>query len=431
MPGRPTLARTWLVARREFVATVYTKSFIIGVILTPVLCIVLSVLPRFLDQQPKDRPPAAFALLDRGAGIAEELDRRLAESEARGSAGRRVTRVSYPELDPLPLEEARRRLDREVERERIEGYCVLSADFLATGAGATWWTRNLLSDGARSRLRAVLAEIVRDRRLARHGVAKQVLDDIQRPVGLETRSIATEGKGRGAVDPAARVVSFLLPFFFVFLLFFGIMVMGQTLLTGVIEEKQQRIIEVLVSSVTPFELMVGKILGLFGVGLALSALWLVAGLGTIHAMGHAHLLSFAGAGWLAAYFVLGFLLFATLMAGLGSMCNDLKESQNLVTPVFIALMLPLFMMEPLMRDPNGTLARTASWFPLWTPMVMMVRLAGFPRPPAWELPATLALLAATSVFALWAAGRIFRVGILMYGKPPSLAEVWRWVRTNG
>jgi ABC-2 type transport system permease protein len=301
-----------------------------------------------------------------------------------------------------------------------------------------------------------------------------LLEAVQTPVNAELRRRAYEGRG---LDPAlvrvleqtrAPVVSLnpkkaageeqvgmsdrlrqWLPSAFVYLLWIAIFSVAQMLLTSVIEEKSNRIIEVLLSSVTPGELMLGKLLGIAAAGLAMLATWIggmllvvawkVAGVTPEQAAaaGNAANLPLDIAGilrttWLlpafVVYFLLGYLLYAGLIIALGSTCNTIKEAQSFMSVIMVFLMVPLFTMTFIPRDPNGVPATVLSWIPPYTPFVMMNRMTA--DPPLRDVVGTLVLLVAFTGLVLWGSGRVFRIGILRTGQPPKLVELFRWLRQS-
>jgi ABC-type Na+ efflux pump permease subunit len=209
------------------------------------------------------------------------------------------------------------------------------------------------------------------------------------------------------------------------------------LLTNTVEEKSNRLMEVLLSSVSPIQLMIGKIVGIAATGLAMLGSWMV-----FFYLATKYLprlldievgfdLSVIAAdpvyiGSFLVYFLLGYLFYAALLVGIGSACNSLKEAQNLMMPVTLLLMVPLVAMVPISRDPNGMLAKALSYFPPFTPFVMMNRAAG--PPTVAEYVITTVLMVAAVAAVMWAAAKVFRVGVLMTGKAPKLSEIVRWIR---
>jgi ABC-type Na+ efflux pump permease subunit len=224
---------------------------------------------------------------------------------------------------------------------------------------------------------------------------------------------------------------------FVYLLWISVFVIAQMLLTNTIEEKSNKIMEVLLSSVSPIQLMAGKIVGIAGTGLTMVVSWVVFFLASVKVMpllldqlpdidfaliarDPIYIASFL------AYFILGYLFLAAVLVGIGSVCSSLKEAQNLMGPVTIIMIIPLLAMVPIGQDPNGTIAKVLSYIPPFTPFVMMNRAAGPPAP--MEYVVTTILLVVSIAIALWAAAKLFRIGILMTGKPPKPMEILRWIR---
>jgi ABC-type Na+ efflux pump permease subunit len=239
--------------------------------------------------------------------------------------------------------------------------------------------------------------------------------------------------GREAVN-ATDIIKQWAPSGFVYLLWLAIFVIVQMLLNNTIEEKSNRIIEVLLSSVTPGELMMGKLFGIAAVGMTMVGCWMLALFG---------ILSWKSGGasevagqmlavlktsnlipLFSLYFVLGYLLYAAFFLSIGSVCNTIKEAQSYMGLFTLIMMVPLMTMMFIPKDPNGPLARVLSWIPLYTPFTMMNRANA--DPPWIDLVGTLALLAASTIFALWASGKIFRIGILRTGQPPKIVEMLRW-----
>jgi ABC-2 type transport system permease protein len=175
--------------------------------------------------------------------------------------------------------------------------------------------------------------------------------------------------------------------------------------------------------------MSGKILGICAVGLTLLTFWSAGGLIAASMQGMGDAVSGAQIGWFLVYYLLGFLMISSLMVAIGSACNTVKEAQNLMAPLSMMLALPMILAMTTMQDPNGTLATVASFIPPFTPFMMMARMAGAPAPPEWQVWATLAVLILGTYIAIRLAARVFRVGILLYGQPPSLKQIWRWMWT--
>ena len=215
-----------------------------------------------------------------------------------------------------------------------------------------------------------------------------------------------------------------------YLLFLGIIGTGQQMLSSIIEEKGSRVIEVLLSAISPFQLMAGKILGLAGIGLTVVCLWGIAAYLTVRWQGLNVEVTAAMLSYFIIYYILGFLLFSSIMVGIGSICNTIKETQSLMTPVMLVCVVPIIAWQNIIQNPDGTLARVFSFLPPMTPMVMILRLSAGSDIWIVEIIASIILLAAAVLVIIWLAAKVFRTGILMYGKRPGLWEVLRWIRQS-
>ena len=342
----------------------------------------------------------------------------------------RYEQVPAPEgLDPQA------ELTRQVSAGDLFAYIVLEADPVA-GAGASRYVSNNLTDeDLRGWFGNLASNEVRQRRLAQERIDPSVARWIQAPVRFEVRKVTASGEEEaiGSRDTLRQWA----PVVFVYLLWISVFSVSQMLMMNTVEEKSSRVIEVLLSSVSPVELLAGKIAGIAGTGLTMVLSWLVALF-----LGTKYLPGFFGApadlglsaiasdplliGSFLAYFLLGYLFFAAILVGLGSVCNTVSDAQNMMPAIMLILFVPLLSMVPIGRDPNGTLAHVLSYIPPFTPFVMMNRAAG--PPTALEYVLTTLLLLVSIGAALWAGAKVFRIGILLTGKPPRIREILRWVR---
>jgi ABC-type Na+ efflux pump permease subunit len=395
----------------------------------------------FANQQSTPEELGANGGQDKGAVGAQAMEflawfSALSPAEARsleaGVKRERYVRIDVPAGTADP--EAWARSQMEGGNSGLFAYFVLGPNPLDGNEGFKYVSNNRTDKDLREWIARLTSEEIEARRFAREKIDPDVARRIQAPVHFDEKQLDDEGKEQEV--STKDVIRQWAPLVFVYLLWVSIFTIVQILLTNTVEEKSNRIIEVLLSSISPLELMTGKILGIAATGLTTILCWgaffllalklaprfldLPADLDlTILISDPSFLLSFV------VYFLLGFLLYASMMVGLGSACNSLKEAQNLMSPIMVALMLPLLAMMPVGQDPNGALARVLSFIPPFTPFVMMNRAAGPPE--TWEYVATTALLVVSVVLAFYAAAKIFRVGILMTGKPPKLGEIVRWV----
>jgi ABC-type Na+ efflux pump permease subunit len=308
-------------------------------------------------------------------------------------------------------------------------------DPVAENGGCKYVSNNLTDMELRSWFTRLSNKEIYSKRIQKAEIASDTADWIQESVVFEAKKVSDTGVEEEVAEE--DTIRHWAPVVFVYLLWISVFTITQMLLTNTIEEKSNKIIEVLLSSVSPLQLMAGKILGIACTGLTMVLSWIVfflIGLKlmpvfidkmpdfdlSLIARDPIYLASFVG------YFILGYLLLAAILVGIGSVCSSLKEAQNLMAPVTIIMIVPLLAMMPIGENPNGTIAKVMSYIPPFTPFVMMNRAAGPPSP--MEYVVTTLLLLVSIVVALWAAAKIFRVGILMTGKPPKLMEILKLIR---
>jgi len=334
----------------------------------------------------------------------------------------------------LPPDEQQTRLGQMVKAGKLFAYFVVGADARKSLEDFRYVSNNFTDDSVRTWYGAAATRIVQELRIAAAGIPRDVASRLKE----EVRFVEKQADATGAtkdVTVADKAGSFA-PVAFVYLLWIAVFTAAQMLLTNTVEEKSNRIIEVLLSSVSPGQLMAGKIWGIGATGMTLTLSWVLCGLGGLWLASvlipDADLSIFASVKdplYLASfvvYFLLGYLLFAAILVGLGSVTNSLKEAQNLLQPVFILLIVPLVSMMFVVQEPNGIVAKVLSYIPLFTPFTMMNRAGGPPE--VYEYVITTVLLLASVWVAFRLAGKIFRVGVLMTGNPPKLKEIFGWLR---
>lgn len=376
-------------------------------------------------------PAALNSVLTRGPEIIAWLAG-LSSDEAKNFS----SRLSKARFNLVDTEErSEEELIQMILDDELFAYIVLTQDPVAGTGVSRYVSNNLTDDDLQNWFRRTATGVVREKRLEQENIDPAVAGWIQRPLQFESEKIGDSGE----VEEVSKtdMLRQWAPVAFVYLLFFSIFMASQMLLTNTIEEKSNRIIEVLLSSVSPIQLMVGKISGIAASGLILVGSWMAMFfLGTkylprllgaapsfdlsVLATDPTYVVSFV------VYFLLGYLLYASLFVAIGSIVNTLKEAQNLVGPITLLLIVPLIVMAPIARDPNGTLAKVMSYIPLFTPFTMMNRAAG--PPTLFEYITTSILLVISVGVAMWAAAKVFRVGVLMTGKPPTIREIFRWIK---
>ena len=413
------------IARREYIETAKTKTFILGLLIVP--CTVAGIIyftGRASEKSP--RQPLTIAVSDFSGKVFEAAKNGSFSEYNERNAQRQIQIHQFaPGADPNATQEEGK---EQLRMGQFDAYIVLDEGILRNEGKMHFYTCKP-NPSKMNRLGSVeylMIEAVRNLRYEAENVSAELVRKLQN-VQIERIDVgaAETEEVQSQADSGAR---FMLPFFFMFLIYIGMVGTGQHLISSMIEEKGSRVIEVLLSAVSPFELMAGKIVGLAGVGLTIVGVW--AGLAYAAASWHGVSIEIGGEllVYLAVYYILGYLLFGALFAGAGSICNTIKETQGLMMPIMMVVIVPMVSWWMLVDDPDGTLARVLSFVPPLTSMVMVLRISAGSEVWIGEILASIALLAATVVLVMWAAAKVFRTGILMYGKRPSLREVFRWLR---
>lgn len=304
-------------------------------------------------------------------------------------------------------------------------------------AGIQYWARNLTDTRLPDAIISSVNAEIRNREFIGLGVDNQIVRNVQRtrmPISQLDPS-AAEGEEQVSVADTFRQLA---PIGFVYLMFISLMQSVQYLLSNTIEEKSNRIIEVLLASVTAGELMMGKLVGIGMSGLTTIAVWLLSFFLFISLYQSSEteligqilqvILGSELIPWFVFYYFAGYALYSGVFLAIGSLCNTLKEAQAMMMPMILIQVVPLAMMVFVVRDPDNTLVRALSWFPLFTPYLMMNRAAS--DPPLVDVIGTTALLLLSIVFVIWASGKVFRMGVLRTGQPPRLVELLRLLRTG-
>jgi ABC-2 type transport system permease protein len=414
------------IAQREYVETVKTKAFIFSLLMTPVIIGAIVLINKYIAHSISGpHPPRKIVITDLSKELPDELKASFDEYNA-----------SHPEKQILPGElqtddSADEQTKNKVRNGQLDAYFVLDKDCVEGNGRIRCYTRSSkMSDlDFVSTAENLLNGAVVNRRCKLQNVSPALLAELRRRVPVEQIDISSTSQEKQRKE-GEQIFKTMVPFFFLFLMFMGIFGNGQQMLTSIIEEKSSRIIEVLLSAVSPFQLMAGKILGIAAIGLTVIAMWGVAAYATAEWQGLNIEIPVELMLYFAVYYVLGFLLFSTLLAAIGSVCNTIKEAQSIMMPISLIFVLPMMAWPVFAEHPEGTLAKTVSFFPLLTPMIMVLRISSSPDVPLVEILATIAVLAATVLAVMWAGAKIFRTGILMYGKRPRIWEVVRWLRQN-
>ncbi len=423
------MTHVWQVAKRDYIETVRSSSFIITLLIVPALIIVSIALPRLLERTAE---PSKFALVNLPDAWTrqiyelykadEEIHKRLILETKNNSATQSASQSIHD-------------VESQVIAAHLYGF-VTAEPSPEGGLTPTITIRVRGDDDGLRWLKRSLPALVRSERAAKLGLSSEQVAQLDAPIQIPDVLLEKSGEKRAASD-TDRLAAYA-PAIFTYMLWIVTFTLVQRLIMSTIEEKSNRTIELILSSVSPMEFMAGKVLGGVLEGLTVLLAWLATfylaadyfthnylkGLDLRVLFAHKDQLVFFG-----VYFALGFILFAALVVGLGSLCNTIKDTQGLMTPVMLTMMVPIFVMTYVGSHPNTRLSIILSWIPFLTPFLMMNRIAANPPPSALEVAGSFALLLLAIYGTTWAGAKLFRVGILLYGKRPSLPEVVKILRT--
>jgi ABC-2 type transport system permease protein len=431
-----------IVSQSEFATLVRSKAFIVSIVLMPVV-MVLSVVLMRATKNATDGKDRTFAVVDYTGVLVEPL---VAVAQVLNAGSGDLVDPSAPRTTPrfIPVEakpdgrspdDLRMELSDRVRREELFAFVELPADILdpASKAQIRYHSDHPSYNALPIWLRATVNGIVLNERFRRASIDRALVARLTRqaPVenlGLFTRGSAGDLKQAEAVD---QIRAQGVPLAMLVLMYVTVMSSAPQLLNSVIEEKMSRISEVLMGAITPFQLMMGKLLGSVAVSVLLAAIYIGGGLVVAQYWGgYASAVTAGALGWFIVFLVMSGLIFGSIFIAIGAACNDLKDTQSMATPAMILVMLPMFTWMSVLRAPDGMTALVLSLIPTASPFLMMLRISLQPGPPAWQIALSLLVMAATVVVAIWAAGKIFRTGLLMQGKSATMTEMLRWVRAK-
>ena len=419
-----SIKKVWIVAKREYLERVRTRSFLLSTFVTPVLMGTFLVLPTLISTS------TARGIVrdsERPARIAIASDNRPLAELARGELMRQKGTQYEPSVVSPATPAVRDQLDRKLNASDLEGYVWVDSAAIAS-RHVVFTTRRMGDFILRSRIGDALSYAFAAQSMTTHGSSAVDVAAILQPVQLTAVRAGNSSTVYNAVRGA--VVVFILMFVMLFsLLSYGVMVMR-----SVMEEKSSRITEVLMCAASAQELMCGKILGTGSVGLTQIGVWLgIAGFGASRSLYLRTAMTALDVGpalivYFVIFYTLGYLLYSAIFAGVGAIFNSIDEAQQWNFVVILPLIAASAMILPVATESDSLLSVAASLFPFCSPILMFERLAVH-DPPLWQVALSLILLIATIGGAMFVSARIYRTGILMYGKRPTIRELSRWLRT--
>jgi ABC-2 type transport system permease protein len=441
-----------VIALREYKAAVKTKAFVISLVLVPVLW-TFSIGIQILLHKAEDRSTKKFALVDRTADkqVTAAIEADLKVHNDIWVFDRETGEQTEPKFEVVPIAPSasdrasilkqRYDLSQRCQNGDFEGFLDIGPDVYAIttpskgqpiderrelryqsskpGAGGFGrWAERAANEG------------IQQHRFADHRVPLELVRQLQQPVQLKSKGLTVEDAVTHELRDAteeSRVATFALPAVLIVLMYFMILVGASPAMQGVVEEKQQRISEVLLGSISPFGLMLGKLLGVVAVALTVGAVYATVGYALAHRYGLTDSLTPGLLAWFFLFLTLAVLIYASLFIGVGAAASDIKETQSLLMPVMLLAALPMLLLGAVLQDPNGIVAMIGSFFPFTAPMIMTARVSVPPGVAMWQPALAVAIVLATVLGCVWAAGRIFRVGLLMQGKGVKFRDLARWV----
>jgi ABC-2 type transport system permease protein len=419
-------ARIAAVIRREYLERIRTKAFWISTLLVPVLMGGMMIVPAWLAA--RGGGEFRVAVLDLSGRYVDRIAGEVAEMLIEPEENLEVRLI---QIEPGPDPEAtRERAKQRVQAQEFDGLLVLpetlpdegQPEYVALNVAAF----RLLMVLERSVNNVLVAE-----RLTAAGLDPERVGELTRRVDLKTFKL-----GAGGEETRDQGQAFLLSYFFVLIIYMTVLMYGMYVMRGVLEEKSSHIVEVIISTVKPFELMLGKVLGIGAVGLTQMLLWSGLGL-ALSAPAVLGAIGFAGMElptipaslmvFFVVYFVLGYLLYGTLYAGVGAAFDTEQDAQNFQAVITIFLVIPLVLIVQIMNQPDGALSVVLSLIPFFTPILMFLRMTLTQVPPL-QIAASVVLMVAAILAMAWLVGKIYRIGILMHGSKPKVKDLVRWLR---
>ena len=440
------------VIKREYITRVKTKGFVASVLLMPVMMSIVMILPSLMmTLQHKSDEIKTYVVFDETGEIFSKIEAALDEDPFFHHKGKRVYQLIEKPSDFNDNVEAKKQLNQQVEEKEIHGYIEIPQDVFEH-LRVNYYAKNITNFELQRAFRRVISQIVTNKRLADKGYAAGEVRDLMRRISLNEYAVtAKTGKGEDAEtgegeSQKTAIVKLGLTYVLTFSLYLFTLLYGSMIMRSVLEEKTTRIVEVIISSVKPHQLLFGKIIGVCLVCLTMFLIW--GGSAVLLLMNISPILGLFGVQGLPPelieittiikstgvsaflyfliYFVSGFFLFSTVYAAAGAICNSEEEAQQVATPLVMMLILPFMLMFGLFRAPDATLTIVLSHIPFFSPLLMFMRINVL-TPPLWEILLNITVMIATIFGANLVMGKIYKIGILMYGKRPTLSELWKWL----
>jgi len=413
--------KTLAVARWEFVEKVRTKAFIIGLFMTPMILAIFMVLPSLMAKDEQETTKN-IGVVDETRMLTGAINDRLKQKYALESG------IPTYQLIEITDENREREYLKIIAQTKVmsgelEGYFFIPLNVMDSGK-VEYRAENVGNVRDQERFSKTLKDIITERRLQQAGYNPATIKKLIADIDIKTIKVSKQGveKESGFME------TFFTGYIFIMLLMFLVISSGQLLIRSVVEEKSNRIIEVLVSSCSARELMSGKIIGLSLLGLATIAFWVLMLIG-VNFAANIPFVTVDNLFLLLIYFILGYFMYVAIFIAAGSTVSTEQEAQQMTGYVTILLVLPIAFAVPVMMNPDSTLVTVLSQIPLLTPTMMALRFS-VRVPEVWEIILSFTTLSLSIAGLMWMASKIFRIGILVTGKKPNLKEIVHWLKTD-
>lgn len=432
--------KIWTLFKREYRASVRTKSFIISVLLVPIM-MGGGFLAMIIMEKNKDTDDKHFVVIDYSglmeAPLKNALEIRNSEEIFHARTGEKIDAayiVDFMEPDLQDLNGQRLALSERVEKQELHAFIEIGPDILHPAGEdkegyLKYYSQHSFNDQIRYWFQNVVNNNLREMRAAELNLDETQAQDLLWWINVEGMGLVSVDKKTGEQVDAERtneLQTFLIPYVLLILMFMLVMMSAIPQLSSVMEEKSEKIAEVLLGTITPFQFMMGKVMGGIGVSLTIAAIYVGAGVFTLNYIDMQSLIPVDVLPWFFIFTVLFILMVGSGMAALGATCNDNKDAQSLTFPAILPAIIPMFLIAPIIADPTGPLATTLALIPPFTPTVMVIRLASSVTIPMWQPVVGLIGVILFTILSVWIGARIFRTAILIQGQKPTLATLYKY-----
>ena len=416
------MKKTLAVAKWEYLEKIKSKAFLISLFLTPAIMVAASVIPALLASQ-ADTESKIIGIIDLSGQVVKPLSDILEQRYRLPNGQSNYILQPLPEVSREDIGSTKRLADSLTVAEVWEGYLIIGKDYLHDTT-FDYRSKNVGNIKITETLQGSLRELIVSQKLSEEGIDPAMVKNLTRPLELKTIKITKAGKeeesGFGQV--------FFTAYIFMMMMFVLIMTTGQMLVRSMLEEKSNRVVEILLSSCSANNLMTGKIMGLSGLGITQLSFWVVIGV-VVSVKFSIPMPPLSALLLILVYMVLGYLLYAAIFVAAGSPVSTEQEAQQITSYLVMILVIPIILAFSVAQNPNSTLIKLLSYIPLLSPSFMIMRIPN-QIPPLWEIVLTLVVVSLSVIGMMWIAGKIFRTTILSYGKRPSVAELINLIRAS-